>query len=234
VSTERFKAHYLGLGIPLAAAISDVVYVPAEAKENYMHVKGFGVLDVVERATRSYNELKSGGRWIADTVIKDLTGAVDMNQAEVPTPSGSKSVEAMITDAVTGAVATAMSRFNPNCYNCDKPGHRAIDCPTKGAAKSGGASNPKSASAWRYIGPTNGITTVTKEGIPYHWCKKCLGGRGHWTTTHTGDAHRRGEGVKKGRSAPREANVGEIPNSDDPADDDDDSSQYGIMLPWGS
>jgi hypothetical protein len=70
VSAELFKAQYLGLGIPLGAAISAVAYVPTEAKDSFMQARGFGFLGVCEAATRSYNELKAAGKWTAANAIK--------------------------------------------------------------------------------------------------------------------------------------------------------------------
>jgi hypothetical protein len=162
--------------------------------------------------------------------IKDLAGAVDMNPAEVKTPGGPKSVEAMIADAVT----SAMSRFgNPNCFNCNKPGHRAIDCPTKDAAKSGGASNPKGTSAWRYIGPTNGVLTVTKENVT------TTGARNASTAEATGPPPIPEPITKREReSATADArHLGKLTVAKSPTAMTllmmMTQSQYGIMLPWG-
>jgi hypothetical protein len=181
VTNAGFKSYYVSKLLLLSQAMDKVTTQPTAGQHRYMKGQGFDVLDTCDEATGHYTRLLGSGLWDAANAVKDLTGAVDVNHA---------AIETMIGEALT-------SRFGGNCYSCGKPGHMASKCPGDGTASGGngndhranGRSRPPGSSAWRKVAPTDGVITKTQAGVPYHWCKHCLKGSGHWVTSHTGVSH---------------------------------------------
>jgi hypothetical protein len=80
------------------------------------------------------------------------------------------------------------------CFNCNKVGHLAPDCPEskrnrdKGK-KDGKVGEDSGQENWKFSKKDSEGTTKIVDGVTYQWCGKCRKGQGVWNLKHTTDQH---------------------------------------------
>ncbi len=86
------------------------------------------------------------------------------------------------------------STFVRKCHRCQSTDHLIADCPKK--------------ENWKNKAPRSGAPqSKSVDGQEFHWCAKCAGGKGRWTTSHGTADHVAGKG--KANNKISESNVHE-------------------------
>jgi Zinc knuckle len=80
------------------------------------------------------------------------------------------------------------------CFNCNKVGHLAQDCPESKRNRDKGKKDGKAGEGngqdnWKFVKKDSEGTTKVVDGVTYHWCSKCRKGQGVWNMKHTTDQH---------------------------------------------
>ena len=89
------------------------------------------------------------------------------------------------------------------CHKCGKKGHIKPNFPENDMPggefkkKDSGPERMNSKRFWKDIPPTDGsLNTINRDGKTWHWCAKCRGGDGRWSTTHSTATHTGSQPVK--------------------------------------
>ena len=146
-----------------------------------------GVKTLLDMALTQYKRLIDNGRWPpSQTVPKKQSDSLpDAFQATVfPTAfqAVADELKAIRKDFETKPSGAGQDLSKTTCYKCGKIGHLRPNCPDK--------TTTYPENSWQNVPPTDGKFSMTKDGRQWHWCNKCRGGEGCWSTTHGTETHK--------------------------------------------
>jgi hypothetical protein len=128
--------------------------------------------DLILIANTTYQTLEDSDKWLSsppdDTALMMLTAKVDQLQCLVQCKD---------------PLANALNREKAKCFNCNKEGHWARNCPEK---KQDDNKKNKMIS-WKKIAPkANEQQEKLHDGWLWKWCTKCA----RWSLTHNTQEHK--------------------------------------------
>jgi Zinc knuckle len=176
VSVEGFRIIWHAKKGAIDEALNECRFLTPDAIRRVMVSKGLHYTTLLTHAEEMYRSLLHNGEWPPAKVVTDPQQAPGAYLANMD----QEAFNALVQSAVDQRMGAA------KCYNCDKVGHAAKNCPDPKKEKP-----PGDQTNWRNKKPESGAAlTKTVNGRTFHWCGKCNKGKGTWTGTHEGSAHK--------------------------------------------
>jgi hypothetical protein len=188
VSVEGFRITWHAKKNAIDEALNECRFLNPDAIRKVMVSKGLHYTTMLTDAEEMYRSLLHNGEWAPAKVVTDPQQAPGAYLADM----NSEAFNALVQATVDQRMAAT------KCYNCDKLGHLANNCPDP---KKERGQRDKTKDHWKFEKPAEGeatTKTVTNNGSSrvFHWCQKCRSARGNWTTSHQESAHHGGRSAR--------------------------------------
>ena len=199
VGNQTYTLPLLILQMELNKGLLKIPFMSKEDAHRFLATEGLLYKDVCRIAVEHYELQANRNKW---------PPAMNNPNNKAP-PSGFGAHTAIMETSVKSIVANVLQQLTKDganvapkavvCYECNKPGHYARNCPQKKPRGTGGAGandrfnrrRPEGGGSskkgrpgavnWRKTPPLEGQSqTKTVTGQDYKWCDKCK----RWTTTH--------------------------------------------------
>jgi Zinc knuckle len=188
VSVEGFRITWHAKKNAIDEALNECRFLSPDAIRKVMVSKGLHYTTMLTDAEEMYRSLLHNGEWAPAKVVTDPQQAPGAYLADM----NSEAFNALVQATVDQRMAAT------KCYNCDKLGHLANNCPDPKKERD---QRDKTKDHWKFKKPAEGeptTKTVTNNGSSrvFHWCQKCRSARGNWTTSHQESGHHGGRGAR--------------------------------------
>ena len=192
---EDYKLKIRMKRLELDGLVLDLSFLSVTEANRTLAEKSLDARSFLEEAERSYESIHQDKKWAPARNVTDSKQAPQQFGANMASESTNENATQTLVKKIFTLLQAKpgqngkgqVPQSDKVCYNCNKPGHFARNCPKKKKGGTGPAtSSTKSNKGWQTTPPALGEPeTKTVKDKTFHWCGHCK----RWSTTHGTSTH---------------------------------------------